>query len=328
MSAERQTRRVSTGALPEPAAVAELVARAHADVAGIDDGEVSDVYPVLASADRGAWGLAVAGVDGSVHEAGNSRRPFVVMSVSKPFVFALVADELGVGVAADLVGMEATGLSFNALESVRDGDPRTNPMVNAGAIATTALVPGTTADERWARIVAGLSAFAGHELPLDEETYACVRETNQRNRALADLLAASGGLRGDPDEAVDLYTRQCCLQVTALDLAVMGATLADGGVQPVTGRRVVDAEVARAALVAMTLAGLYETSGRWLLDVGVPAKSGIGGGLVAVAPGKGAVGAYSPPLDPAGTSVRGAMGAAALARSLGLDLLASQARNQ
>ena len=325
MSAERESRRVSTGALPEHATVDELLARTHADLVDVDDGQVSAVYPVLAHADRDAWGLAVAGVDGAIHEAGHARRPFVVMSVSKPFVFALVADELGVGAAADLVGMEATGLPFNALESVREGDPRTNPMVNAGAIVTTALVPGATADERWARIVAGLSAFAGHELPLDEETYACARETNLRNRALADLLVAAGGLRGDPDEAVDLYTRQCCLQVTAVDLAVMGATLADGGVQPVTGHRVVDAEVARAVLVAMTVAGLYETSGRWLLDVGVPAKSGIGGGLVAVAPGKGAVGAYSPLLDPAGTPVRGAMGAAALARSLGLDLLASQA---
>jgi glutaminase len=198
-------------------------------------------------------------------------------------------------------------------------------MVNPGAIATTGLVPGGDLDSRWARLHEGLSRFAGHELHLDDETLASARNSNHRNRGLANLLTGVGALEGDPGDVVDLYTRQSCLSVTALDIAVMGATLADGGTNPITGERVVDAETAHATLAVMTIAGLYETSGDWLLDVGMPGKSGIGGGIVTVSPGKGALGTYSPLLDAAGNSVRGQLAARYLARRLGLDLLASHA---
>ena len=247
------------------------------------------------------------------------------MSVSKPFVFALVCEELGPERAREALGVNATGLPFNSVTAVEQSpDGRTNPMVNPGAIATTSLVAGASWDERWARVHAGLSAFAGRELALDEEVYASASATNSRNRGIARLLEGYGRLGCDPEQAVDLYTRQCSLAVTAQDLAAMGATLADGGVNPLTGERVVGAETARNTLAVMTTAGLYETSGDWLYDVGLPGKSGIGGGIVTVAPGKGGLGTFAPPLDEAGNSVKGQLVARFLSRRLGLDVLGSE----
>jgi glutaminase len=196
-------------------------------------------------------------------------------------------------------------------------------MVNAGAIATTSLVPGADSQARWRWIHEGLSRFAGHTLPMNEEVLASARETNHRNRGLANLLAALGRIYGEPMEAVDLYTQQCSLNVTARDLAVMGATLADGGINPVTKERVVDASVCHYALAVMATAGLYETSGDWLYEIGLPGKSGIGGGIVTVSPGKGALGTFAPPLDAAGNSVRGQLVAKYLSQRLGLDLFIS-----
>lgn len=318
-------RYISTGELPRPPAVAHLVDDAHRMFRDVDDGTVSDVYPALARVDPDSFGLCVASSDGTTYEAGDSRVPFPVMSVAKPLVFALVCQQVGTDTVRDLVGVNATGLPFNSVQAVdRSERGRTNPMVNSGAIATVSLVPGDSPESRWRFIIDGLSRFAGRALSLDEETLASANATNHRNRALAALLSSVGGLAGDPSEAVDLYTKQSCLSVTAVDLAVMGATLADGGVCPVTQERVIAPDVARATLAVMAIAGLYETSGDWLVDVGVPGKSGIGGGIVTVSPGKGALGTFSPRLDPAGNSVRGQLAARFLAQQLGLDLLASQ----
>jgi glutaminase len=196
-------------------------------------------------------------------------------------------------------------------------------MVNAGAIATTSLVPGADAEARWRYIHDGLSRFAGRKLSMNEEVLASARETNHRNRGLAHVLQSLGQIYIDPLEAVDLYTMQCSLDVTAHDLAVMGATLADGGVNPLTKERVVDAATCHYALAVMATSGLYETSGDWLYEIGLPGKSGIGGGIVTVSPGKGALGTFSPPLDEAGNSVRGQMVARFLSQRLGLDLFIS-----
>jgi glutaminase len=251
---------------------------------------------------------------------------FAIMSVSKPFVFALVARELGPEDARETLGVNATGLPFDATAAVEESpDGRTNPMVNPGAIATTSFARGRTAAERWRFLYDGLSRFAGRALSVDDDVYSSASQTNFRNRALAALLDERGRLGCDQAQAVDLYTRQCSLQVTARDLALMGATLADGGVHPLTGERVVDEDVCRYTLAVMTTAGLYETSGDWLYDVGIPGKSGIGGGIVTVAPGKGGLGTFSPRLDAAGNSVRGQLAARFLARELGLDLFASAA---
>jgi glutaminase len=319
-------RLVSTGSLPEPEHVRALLEAAHARYRDLDAGRLSEVYPVLAAADPRAFGLCVVAVTGTAHAVGDADLPFPVMSVSKPFVFALVCEALGPAEARRRIGVNATGLPFNALEAVeRSPEGRTNPMVNPGAIATTSLVPGAAADERWHRIHEGLSAFTGRALSLDEAVLASALATNHRNRELAGALAARGALGCAPGEAVELYTRQCALAVTARDLAVMGATLADGGVNPVTGERVVGPETARHALAVMTTAGLYEASGDWLYDIGLPGKSGIGGGIVTVSPGKGGLGTWSPLLDAAGNSVRGVRATRFLARALGLDVLASSA---
>ena len=316
---------VSTGSLPGDVRVDELVDAAHSRFVNLDDGTLSQVYPALARANPDHFGICLTGADGTLHEAGDSRQGFTLMSVSKPFGFALVCEAVGIDKARALVGVNATGLPFNSVQAVdRAAGGRTNPMVNAGAIAVTSLAPGNDEAERWRFLSDGLSRFAGRKLGMDEATLESARATNFRNRALAMLLKEADALIGDPLEAVDLYTLQCCLEADAADLATMGATLADGGVNPVTGEAVVSPAVARATLAVMSISGMYEDSGEWLLDVGFPAKSGISGGVVAVSPGKGALGVYSPLLDARGNSVRGSRTAAFLARGLGLDLLGSE----
>lgn len=314
---------VSTGKLPPRTDVRALLQRTHNDLRGTTTGVNSSVYPALEHADPQLFGISLRTTSAHAHDVGDVAVPFVVMSVSKPFVFALLCADLGSGAAAAKIGLNATGRPFNAVDPVMDGDGRTNPMVNPGAIATTSHIRGTDHDERWQRIRAVLSAFAGHDLLLDDATYASVVATNLRNRVIAAALAERGLLGCAPDEALDLYNLQCCLTVTAHDLAVMGATLANGGRNPVTGERVIDAAHCHHVLASMLTAGLYEDSGSWLYHVGLPAKSGISGGIVAVSPGKGALGLYSPPLDSTGNSVRGVAAATSLSIDLGMDLLAS-----
>jgi glutaminase len=316
---------VSTGALRGAGDVRAALADAHARYASVHDGEVADYIPALAGAPPDGFGAFIASTRGEVVEVGDAGHPFSIQSVSKPFVFALVCDALGATAARDALGVNATGFGFNSVMAVELNDARTmNPMVNAGAIATTALVPGSTADERWSAVRAGLGAFAGRELELDTEVYESESATNVRNRGIAHLLHSYDRLTGDPDEAVDVYTRQCSLRVTARDLAVMGATLADGGVNPVTGRRVVGPGVCRRVLAVMATAGLYERSGEWLYEVGLPGKSGVSGGIVTVAPGKGGLGTWSPRLDAAGNSVRGQRLTKDLSERLALNVFASR----
>lgn len=315
---------MSTGALPGWDRVDELVREAHRRYADDRTGAVADYIPVLAEADPELFGLAVIEVDGGLHDAGDALHPFSIQSISKMFVYALAIQEHGHERVREIVGVNNTGLAFNSLMALElnAGHPM-NPMVNAGAIATTALMPGQTSVEQWERVREGLSAFAGRPLSLDGVVYASEAETNERNRAMGWLLRSYGRLTGDPDDVVDVYTRQCALSVTAHDLAVMGATLADGGVNPITGERVVSADVCRDTLAVVASTGLYETSGEWLFEIGLPAKSGVAGGIVAVAPGKGAVAGFSPRLDRAGNSVRSQLAIGHLSRALGLNLFAS-----
>ena len=292
-----------------------------------DGGATSQTYPALARVPGHLFGICVAGIGGGIYRVGDAGYEFTVMSVAKPFVFALVCQLLGAEQVRHKLGVNATGLGFDSLafvEHSRDG--RSNPMVNAGAIAATSLVPGDDSAVKWQFIRDGLSGFAGRDLALSEEVYASASATNYRNRAIANLLASRGRIYCDPAEAVDLYTRQSCLLASVEDLAVMSATLADGGVNPVTGLRVVSPDVCPHVLAVMATAGMYETSGDWLFDVGVPGKSGIGGGIIAVSPGKGGLGTFSPLLDRAGNSVRGQLAARHLSRTLGLSLFASKAR--
>jgi glutaminase len=275
------------------------------DVRPHREGVPAGYIPELAAADPERLALAVVGPRGRVRAVGDVTHEFTIQSISKPFVLALALADRGRDAVLQKVGAEPSGEPFNAI-SLEPGTGRpANPMVNAGAIATSALIPGDGVDDRTSRIVAGLSAFAGRSLWVDEQVYASESATGDRNRALAHLLRSHGIVAGSVDIAVETYFRQCSLLVTVRDLAVMSATLAFGGVNPVTGERVVTEAVARDVLSIMTSCGMYDYSGEWLLRVGLPAKSGVSGGLVAVAPSQFGVAAFSPRLDAHGNSVRG-----------------------
>ena len=285
---------------------------------------MADYIPALAAVDPEQFGLALVGVNGSQHAAGEADVFFSIQSISKAFVFALVCETIGHREVHDRIGVNNTGLAFNSVIAMElNGGSPQNPMVNAGAIVTTSLMPGDTAEQQWHNVLAGLSRFAGRQLELDTEVYESEARTNSRNRAIARLLHSYGRLDVDPEAAVDVYTKQCSVRVSAGDLAVMGATIADGGVNPITGERVVSAGVARDTLAVLASCGMYEHSGEWLFEIGLPAKSGVSGGIVAIAPGKGALATFSPPLDSAGNSVRGQRACAYLSRALGLNLYAS-----
>jgi glutaminase len=320
---------ISTGHLPPNDLVRDLLKSAHERYKANSEGENSQIYPALARMPSDLFGICVVGTTGEVYAVGDAEQEFSIMSVSKPFIFALVCQHIGAEEARAKLGANSTGLPFNSLAAIeQSADGRTNPMVNAGAIAATSLVPGNTIEEKWSFIHAGLSKFAGRVLPLNEEVYKSASETNFRNRSIARLLQSVNRIYCDPAEATDLYTRQCSLNVSARDLAVMGSTLADGGVNPITGERVIAPAICHYALAVMITAGLYETSGDWLYDIGLPGKSGIGGGIVTVSPGKGGLGTFAPRLDSAGNSVKGQLAAKYLSQRLGMDLLVSQAAVQ
>jgi glutaminase len=320
---------VSTGELPDLAHVRDVVTEAYERYRTNTGGAVADYIPVLAKASPEWFGVSVVGVRGRSFEIGDVDTAFSIQSVSKPFVFALVCDAIGYGEARRQLGVNSTGFPFDSLMAVELNIDRTmNPLVNAGAMATTSLAPGNTADEKWESVRSGLSRFAGRELRVNEEVYASESATNLRNQGIAHLLESYGRLYFDPDHATDVYTRQCSLGVTVHDLGVMGATLANGGVNPVTGETVIAAGVCRRVLAVMATAGLYELSGDWLYEIGVPGKSGVSGGIVTVSPGKGGLATFSPPLDAAGNSVRGQLVTKYLAERLGLNLFASQAASR
>ncbi len=327
-SAERPGR-VSTGHLPSPERVATVVAEAHNRFKSNQEGKNSAAYPALERVPSDLFAVCVVGTNSTVCAVGDLEYEFPIMSVSKPFVFALVCQERGVEEVRQRVGVNATGFAFNSLAGIeRNQDGRTNPMVNSGAIAATSLAPGQTVEAKWRFIREGLSRFAGRRLELNEEVYLAASESNYRNRSIARLLQVYGRIYLDPAQAIDLYNRQCTLKVNAKDLAVMGATLANGGVNPITKEQVIGAAECRGALAVMVSAGLYETSGDWLFETGLPGKSGISGGIVSVSPGKGGLGTFAPPLDSAGHSVKGQLVARFLAQQLGMSLFVSQAEIQ
>ena len=315
---------VSTGHLPDPDLVRTLTAEAYERIKVNTAGENSNVYPALTRVPSNLFGICVVGTSGNVYAVGDADYEFAIMSVSKPFVFALVCEALGARRPAQKIGVNATGLAFNSLEGVeRNPDGRTNPMVNSGAIATTSLVPGATSRPDGSSFTRGCR---GSRAARCRSTRRCMpprRRPTSATTASPDCFRVTAGSTG-ADQAVELYTRQCSLNVSARDLAVMGATLADGGVNPLTKERVVDAAVCHYALAVMTTAGLYETSGDWLFDIGLPGKSGIGGGIVTVSPGKGGLGTFAPPLDKAGNSVKGQLVAKFLSQRMGLDLFVSK----
>lgn len=315
---------VATGRMPAENRVRQAVDEAYADAYPHDDGGVAGYIPQLAQADPSRFAVGVVGADGKAYYVGDAQLEFSIQSISKAFVYALVCEARGHEVVRQRVGVNNTGLPFNSVMAIElNGGHPMNPMVNAGAIVTTSLVPGDGLEQQWEYVRAGLSTFAGRELNLCDDVYSSERAANSRNKALARLMEGYGHLGDNAVDAVEVYTRQCSLGVTTRDLGVMAATFANGGVNPVTAERVVSDQVSRDVLAIMASTGMYERTGEWLFEIGLPAKSGVSGGLIAVAPGKGAVSTFSPRLDSAGNSVRGQRAIAYLSRALGLNIFAA-----
>jgi glutaminase len=277
--------------------ITEALEAAVADARPLEGGALADYIPELGTADPTAVGIALVGVGGRVFEAGDSGVEFTIQSISKPFVYALALEHLGIDAVLEKVGVEPSGEPFNAISLDDSGRPK-NPMINAGAIVAASLVPGDVVRD-------GLALFAGRDLRVDDAVFRSELETGHRNRALAHLALAAGVLGTSVDAATEDYFRQCSLLVSARDVATMAATLANAGFNPLTGERVVSEPVARWTLAVMASCGMYDASGEWLARVGLPAKSGVGGGIVAVDPGLFGIGTFSPPLDERGNSVRG-----------------------
>jgi len=278
---------------------------AYAKFRTLEEGKNADYIPALAKVDSKLFGIALVTVDGKVVKKGDVTSPFSIQSISKVFALASALQTSGDEAVLEKIGVDATGQVFNSIVAIEQMKGKEmNPFVNPGAIATTSLVEGKTPEEKWARIIGIHEAFAGRKLEVDQEVYRSESETNERNRAIAVLMHAYGRLYFDPIVTTDLYTRQCSISVTASDLAVMAATLANGGKNPITGKQVIDQEHVKRILAVMATAGLYDDSGIWLYRVGLPAKSGVGGGIIAVAPGRFGIAVFSPPLDAAGNSVR------------------------
>jgi glutaminase len=307
---------------PIEARLAALLER-YAD---LDEGQVADYIPELARADPDQFAIVIATVDGQVYEVGDSQARFTIQSASKPFLFALALEDYGRDELLSRVGVEPTGDPFNAIVLDEAANRPPNPMVNAGAIAVTGLVGGPSRDDRWSRILSKLEACAGTSLAVDEAVAQSESETGHRNRAIAHLMRNFDMIRSDVDEVLDLYFRQCAVLVTAVDLAMMGATLAAGGRNPRTGKQVIGAEHVPLVLSVMSSCGMYDASGSWLYQVGLPAKSGVAGGVVAVLPGQVGIGVFSPRLDPTGNSLRGVRVCEDLSHELGMHLFADGAR--
>ena len=301
--------------------IQDLLDDLHARLIEQRAGEVATYIPELGKADPEWFGLAVATLDGTVYEAGDSRVPFTIQSVSKPFVYALALQDRGLPDVLKQVGVEPTGDAFNAVRLEPYTGRPYNPMVNAGAIVTSTLVGGDTYEERRERILSGLSAFAGRELAVDHKVMDSEAATGDRNRALAYLMHGAGTLTCDVEESLRLYFEQCAALVTTTDLAVMTATLAGGGINPLTGETVVSVEAAAHALTVMATCGTYDYAGEWLVRAGLPAKSGVSGGLIAALPSQLGLGLFSPRLDPRGNSVRGVAAWEELSQRFGLHLM-------
>ncbi len=302
-------------------AIEAAVERAYTTFAPLEEGENAQYIPALAQADPDSFGIVVFTVDGRVIARGDTQQPFAIMSAAKPFTLALLLQQQGVDVVLERIGVEPTGLPFNSLEGIdRSRQQPLNPMVNAGAITAVSLLEVDAPERRWAMILDYYSRFAGAPLTLMGDVYKSVSESNYRNRALVNLLQVEGWLGADPATTLDVYNKQSSVAVTARQLAAMGATLANAGVNPLTGERVLDEALVDEVLALMTLGGFYDESGWWAYTAGLPAKSGVGGGIVAVVPGRMAIVGFSPRLSKAGNSVRGMRAIQSISQELGLSL--------
>ena len=312
----------SSATAQTPDQIQAAVNAAQARYKDLQEGKNADYIPALAKVDPKIYGIALITTDGKVYTAGDVQSEVSIQSISKVFTMAKVIEEQGPDAIAKRIGVDATGMRFNSIVSIEFaqkelGGPEINPLVNPGAITATSMVQGKTRAEVWQKILAFHSDFAGRPLTVNKEVFDSEAATNQRNQAIGALMYAYGFIKDNPAQATDVYTEQCSISVNAKDLAAMAATLANSGKNPVSGKQVMKAQNVPEVLAVMATAGLYDDSGKWLYRTGLPAKSGVGGGLIAVSPGKFGVAVVSPPLDEAGNSVRAQKAITDISNALG-----------
>jgi len=314
-----------------PDEIQKAIDAAYAKYKDIQEGKNADYIPALAKVDPKIYGIALVTTDGKVYTAGDVKSEVSIQSISKVFTMAKVMEEQGPEAIAGTIGVDATGMRFNSIVSIEFsqkalGGPEMNSLVNPGAIATTSMVKGATRDEVWNSILGFYSDFAGRPLSVNQEVFKSEADTNQRNQAIGYLMYAYGYIKANPMQATDVYTEQCSVSVNAKDLATMAGTLANAGKNPVTGKQVMSTANVPRVLAVMATAGLYDDTGKWLYRTGLPGKSGVGGGLIAVSPGKFGIAVISPPLDEAGNSVRAQKAIADVSNALGANPLSSKPR--
>ena len=299
----------------------KLVDETHKKFAQVSDGKNPDYIPALAIPDPKLFAISIVTADGKVYSAGDIDHVFSIQSISKAFNLAAVMQQQGDKVVVEKIGVNATGLPFNSIMAIELNEERSvNPLVNAGAMAQVSLLKAKSAKKKWKMIEGNLETFAGRNLKVIKDIYKSETESNVKNQAIARLLENYGRFYDDVEESVDLYTRMCSVGINTKDLAMMGATYANAGVNPVTGKKAVDAKYVPKALSVMATAGLYDDAGLWLWRVGLPAKSGVGGGIVAVVPGKYGIAAFSPPVDAAGNSVRAQLAIEEISKQLNANV--------
>jgi glutaminase len=294
----------------------------YAKYKNLDEGKNADYIPALAAVDSKIYGIALVTADGKVYTAGDIKSEVSIQSISKVFTMAKVIQESGPEKIVETIGVDATGMRFNSIVSIEMskqmfGGPEMNPLVNPGAIAATSMVKGKSRDEIWNSILSYYSDFAGRPLSVNQEVFKSESDTNQRNQAIAYLMYAYGYIESEPMQATDIYTEQCSVNVNARDLATMAATLANAGRNPLTGKQLLKPENVPGVLAVMATAGLYDDSGKWFFRTGLPGKSGVGGGIIAVSPGKFGIAVISPRLDAAGNSIRAQKAIADISNALG-----------
>jgi glutaminase len=308
----------ATAASPSAKAIDAALRAAYEKYRDLQEGKNADYIPALAQVDPNLFGIALVTTGGKIHTVGDVATEVSIQSISKVFTMAIVIEEQGPAAIEENMGVDATGQAFNSIVAVEQHrGAEMNAMVNAGAITATSMVSGKSSDEIWEKIIGRYGDFAGRTLSVNQEVYASEAATNQRNQAIAALMYAYGHIADNPTQATDLYTRQCAVSVNARDLATMAATLANGGRNPLTGKQVLKSDHVPEVLAVMATAGLYDDSGKWLYTTGLPAKSGVGGGILAVSPGKFGIAVISPPLDAAGNSVRAQKAIADISNALG-----------
>lgn len=299
----------------------QLVNDVHKQFASHNEGKNPDYIPALAAVDSDLFAISIVTADGKKYSAGDKDHSFSIQSIAKAFNLAALMNQQGDQVVVDKIGVNATGLPFSSIMAIELNEERSvNPLVNAGAIATVSLIKAKNAKQKWSIIESNLENFTGTDLKVQKDIYKSETDTNVKNQSIARLLSNYGRLYDDIEESVDLYTRMCSVGVNTEELAIMGATYANAGINPMTKKEAVKAENVPKLLAVMATSGLYDDSGLWLYKVGLPAKSGVGGGIIAVMPGKYGIAAFSPPVDAAGNSVRAQLAIEEIAKRLNANV--------